>query len=175
MANSAEDPVKQQCVDKLPKRFRGIKFGIQSVHRPSASCIAAADSLPARSNQDIANQAVLEVSNRLLYDIEKNRAPHPHGPLDPRLVRRLDATRHLQPPTNRFASSRAHRARPANAPPASTLFRTATATLVMSGSPSRPFTWAISDSSSLFCKKFARYAAQSRISKALSLAFPYSC
>ncbi|KAM4065931.1 RNA polymerase rpb1 [Hirsutella rhossiliensis] len=66
MANSAEDPVKQQLVDKLPKRFRGIKFGIQS-------------------NQDIANQAVLEVSDRLLYDIENNRAPYRHGPLDPRL------------------------------------------------------------------------------------------
>ncbi|KJZ77416.1 DNA-directed RNA polymerase III subunit RPC1 [Hirsutella minnesotensis 3608] len=66
MANSAEASVKQQLVDKLPKRFRGIKFGIQS-------------------NQDIANQAVLEVSDRLLYDIEKNRAPYRHGPLDPRL------------------------------------------------------------------------------------------
>ncbi|KAK2738077.1 DNA-directed RNA polymerase iii largest [Colletotrichum kahawae] len=59
-------PVKSQLVDKLPKRFKGIKFGIQS-------------------NQDIANQAVLEVSDRLLYDIEKNRAPYQHGPLDPRL------------------------------------------------------------------------------------------
>lgn len=29
MANSTEGPVKQQLVDKLPKRFRGIKFGIQ--------------------------------------------------------------------------------------------------------------------------------------------------
>ncbi|KND88847.1 DNA-directed RNA polymerase III subunit RPC1 [Tolypocladium ophioglossoides CBS 100239] len=66
MANSTEDPVKQQLVDKLPKRFKGIKFGIQS-------------------NQDIANQAVLEASDRLLYDIENNRAPYRHGPLDPRL------------------------------------------------------------------------------------------
>jgi hypothetical protein len=39
-----------------------------------------------RSNQDIANQAVLEVSDRLLYDIENNRAPYRHGPLDSRLV-----------------------------------------------------------------------------------------
>ncbi|TDZ24948.1 DNA-directed RNA polymerase III subunit rpc1 [Colletotrichum orbiculare MAFF 240422] len=59
-------PIKAQLVDKLPKRFKGIKFGIQS-------------------NQDIANQAVLEVSDRLLYDIENNRAPYQHGPLDPRL------------------------------------------------------------------------------------------
>ncbi|KAJ4022012.1 DNA-directed RNA polymerase III subunit C1 (rpo31) [Fusarium irregulare] len=67
ISGSADSPVKQQLVDKLPKRFKGIKFGIQS-------------------NQDIANQAVLEVSDRLLYDIENNRAPYRHGPLDSRLV-----------------------------------------------------------------------------------------
>ena len=39
-----------------------------------------------RSNQDIVNQAVLEVSDQMLYDIENNRAPYKHGPLDPRLV-----------------------------------------------------------------------------------------
>ncbi|CAI4212150.1 unnamed protein product [Parascedosporium putredinis] len=58
--------IKAQLVDKLPKRFRELKFGVQS-------------------NQDIANQTVLEVSDRLLYDIENNRAPYSHGPLDPRL------------------------------------------------------------------------------------------
>lgn len=58
--------VKEQLVDRLPKRFKGIKFGIQS-------------------NQDIVNQAVLEVSDQMLYDIENNRAPYKHGPLDPRL------------------------------------------------------------------------------------------
>ncbi|KAF4462077.1 DNA-directed RNA polymerase III subunit RPC1 [Fusarium albosuccineum] len=58
--------VKQQLVDKLPKRIRSIKFGIQS-------------------NQDITNQAVVEISDRLLYDIENNRAPYHHGPLDSRL------------------------------------------------------------------------------------------
>ncbi|EEU45360.1 uncharacterized protein NECHADRAFT_41824 [Fusarium vanettenii 77-13-4] len=63
---STKRAVKEQLVDKLPKRFKGIKFGIQS-------------------NQDIANQAVLEVSDRLLYDIENNRAPYRHGPLDSRL------------------------------------------------------------------------------------------
>ncbi|KAI6779475.1 uncharacterized protein J7T54_001891 [Emericellopsis cladophorae] len=66
MATVVDTIVKQQLVDKLPKHFKGIKFGIQS-------------------NQDIANQAVLEVSDRLLYDIENNRAPYRHGPLDPRL------------------------------------------------------------------------------------------
>ncbi|KAF7550435.1 hypothetical protein G7Z17_g5697 [Cylindrodendrum hubeiense] len=66
MADSTDSPVTQQLVDKLPKRFAGIKFGIQS-------------------NQDIANQAVVEVSNRLLYDVGNNRAPYRHGPLDPQL------------------------------------------------------------------------------------------
>lgn len=59
---------KAQLVDQLPKRFKGIKFGIQS-------------------NQDIVNQAVLEVSDRMLYDIENERKPSQHGPLDTRLVR----------------------------------------------------------------------------------------
>lgn len=31
MASSIDGPVKQQLVDKLPKRFKGIKFGIQLV------------------------------------------------------------------------------------------------------------------------------------------------
>ncbi|KAK7398588.1 DNA-directed RNA polymerase III subunit C1 (rpo31) [Neonectria punicea] len=66
MAHPTDNPTKQQLVDKLPKRFSGIKFGIQS-------------------NQDIANQAVVEVSNRLLYDIDNNRAPYHYGPLDPQL------------------------------------------------------------------------------------------
>ncbi|GAO15382.1 hypothetical protein UVI_02010460 [Ustilaginoidea virens] len=66
MAHSVDALPKQQLVDQLPKRFNGIKFGIQS-------------------NQNIANQAVVEVSDRLLYDIENNRAPYRNGPLDPRL------------------------------------------------------------------------------------------
>ncbi|KFA74584.1 hypothetical protein S40288_08138 [Stachybotrys chartarum IBT 40288] len=66
ITSSTEVPTKQQLTERLPKRFRGIKFGIQS-------------------NQDIANQAVLEVSNRLLYDIEQNRSAYRHGPLDSRL------------------------------------------------------------------------------------------
>ncbi|KAL1838513.1 hypothetical protein VTK73DRAFT_4303 [Phialemonium thermophilum] len=65
-ASQTSSTVKQQLVDQLPKRFKGLKFGIQS-------------------NQDIVNQAVLEVSDRMLYDIENNRAPYRHGPLDPRL------------------------------------------------------------------------------------------
>ncbi|RQM05557.1 hypothetical protein DH86_00001594 [Scytalidium sp. 3C] len=57
---------KAQVVDKIPKRFKELKFGIQS-------------------NQDIVSQAVLEVSDRMLYDVEKMRKPVPHGALDERL------------------------------------------------------------------------------------------
>ncbi|RDL37944.1 putative DNA-directed RNA polymerase III subunit RPC1 [Venustampulla echinocandica] len=60
------DSLKQQVIDRPPKRFKELKFGIQS-------------------NQDIVNQAVLEVSDRIIYDVEKNRKPVAHGALDPRL------------------------------------------------------------------------------------------
>ncbi|KAI0017700.1 DNA-directed RNA polymerase III subunit RPC1 [Xylariomycetidae sp. FL0641] len=63
---SAAAPVKHQVVDRLPKKFKRIKFGIQS-------------------NQDIVNQGVMEVSDNSLYDIEKGRAPTEHGVLDQRL------------------------------------------------------------------------------------------
>ncbi len=42
--------------------------------------------LSCRSNQDIVSQGVLEISDSMLYDVDRNRAPYPHGPLDPRLV-----------------------------------------------------------------------------------------
>lgn len=60
-------PVKHQVVDKLPKRFKNLQFGIQS-------------------NQDIVNQGVLEVSDRSMYDIDKGREPTQNGVLDKRLV-----------------------------------------------------------------------------------------
>jgi DNA-directed RNA polymerase III subunit RPC1 len=63
---SAVAPVKHQVVDKIPKRFKQIKFGIQS-------------------NQDIVNQAVVEVSDRTMYDLERGREPVKHGVLDKRL------------------------------------------------------------------------------------------
>ncbi|OTB09250.1 hypothetical protein M426DRAFT_316541 [Hypoxylon sp. CI-4A] len=59
-------PVKHQVVDKLPKKFRQMKFGIQS-------------------NQDIVNQAIIEVSDRTMYDVNKGREPIPNGVLDKRL------------------------------------------------------------------------------------------
>ncbi|KAK4126747.1 beta and beta-prime subunits of DNA dependent RNA-polymerase [Parathielavia appendiculata] len=57
---------KDQVVDQLPKRFKALKFGVQS-------------------HQDIVSQGVLEVSDNLLYDVENRRTAFPHGPLDPRL------------------------------------------------------------------------------------------
>lgn len=64
---SAVAPVKHQVVDKLPKRFKNLKFGVQS-------------------NQDIVNQGVLEVSVRDMYDVDKGREPTQNGVLDKRLV-----------------------------------------------------------------------------------------
>ncbi|CAK7235226.1 DNA-directed RNA polymerase III subunit C1 (rpo31) [Sporothrix bragantina] len=63
---NAHNPLKSQVVDKLPKRFHGIKFGVQSA-------------------QDIVQQSVLEVSDSMLYNVERNRTPSAHGPLDGRL------------------------------------------------------------------------------------------
>ncbi|KAK4676677.1 DNA-directed RNA polymerase III subunit C1 (rpo31) [Podospora pseudoanserina] len=65
-AGRASENRKTLVKDQLPKRFKALKFGIQST-------------------QDILNQGVLEVSDNLLYDVENNRAPFKHGPLDPRL------------------------------------------------------------------------------------------
>jgi hypothetical protein len=44
------------------------------------------NSLPYRSNQDIVNQGVLEITDRILYDVEKARIPVANGALDPHLV-----------------------------------------------------------------------------------------
>ncbi|KAI0855968.1 DNA-directed RNA polymerase III subunit RPC1 [Xylaria cubensis] len=63
---SAAAPAKHQVVDKLPKQFKTLKFGIQS-------------------NQDIVNQSVLDVSDRSMYDIDKGREPTVNGVLDKRL------------------------------------------------------------------------------------------
>ncbi|KAI0473232.1 DNA-directed RNA polymerase III subunit RPC1 [Xylariaceae sp. FL0804] len=64
--SAATAPVKHQVVDRLPKRFKCLKFGVQS-------------------NQDIVNQGVLEVSDRSMYDIERGREPTKNGVLDKRL------------------------------------------------------------------------------------------
>lgn len=66
MSTGGGESVKAQVVDNIPKRFKELKFGIQST-------------------QDIVNQAVLEVSDRVLYDVERMRKPTPNGALDPKL------------------------------------------------------------------------------------------
>ena len=43
-----------------------------------------------RSNQDIVNQAVLEVSDKQLYDVSHVRKPITNGALDPKLVSTID-------------------------------------------------------------------------------------
>ncbi|KAL8862449.1 MAG: hypothetical protein Q9178_000946 [Gyalolechia marmorata] len=58
--------VKEQVVDFLPKRIKELSFGIPS-------------------SQDIINQSVLEVCDRELFDLARDRAPKVHGPLDPRM------------------------------------------------------------------------------------------
>ncbi|KAF2086213.1 beta and beta-prime subunits of DNA dependent RNA-polymerase [Saccharata proteae CBS 121410] len=61
--------VKEQVVDRVPKRITELSFGILS-------------------NQDIVNQAVLEVSDRHVYDassVGPQRAITKHGPIDPRM------------------------------------------------------------------------------------------
>ncbi|KAI9805736.1 MAG: hypothetical protein M1833_005229 [Piccolia ochrophora] len=65
-ALAAEVPGKAQVVDNVPKRIKEIEFGILS-------------------SQDIVNQAVLEISDRQLFDLENDRAAVQHGPLDGKL------------------------------------------------------------------------------------------
>ncbi|EEH50345.1 DNA-directed RNA polymerase III core subunit RPO31 [Paracoccidioides brasiliensis Pb18] len=57
---------KAQVMDRIPKVIKEIKFGVLST-------------------QDIVSQAVVEVSDRKLFDLEKDRAIVPHGPLDGRM------------------------------------------------------------------------------------------
>lgn len=66
MQLTSSGSIKASVVDNLPKKFKELKFGIQST-------------------QQMASQAVLEVSDRTLYDVENNRKPIKHGPLDPRM------------------------------------------------------------------------------------------
>ncbi|KAJ4398727.1 DNA-directed RNA polymerase III subunit C1 (rpo31) [Didymella pomorum] len=68
MAETAPNyAVKQQVVDKIPARIKHIQFGIYS-------------------NQDIVNQAVLEVSDRNVYDLapaaDNTRTLTANGPMD---------------------------------------------------------------------------------------------
>lgn len=67
MSTGGSESVKGSVADKLPKRFKELKFGIQST-------------------QQMVSQAVLEVSDRSLYDVENMRRPVKNGALDPRMV-----------------------------------------------------------------------------------------
>jgi DNA-directed RNA polymerase III subunit RPC1 len=80
---------KLQVVDRPPKRFKELQFGIQYDIAWYYRCALLI--LSPRSNQDIVNQAVLEVSNKQLYDVRTNiKSPIANGALDPKLVRKLD-------------------------------------------------------------------------------------
>jgi DNA-directed RNA polymerase III subunit RPC1 len=61
---------KEQVVDKIPARIKHIQFGIYS-------------------NPDVVNQAVLEVSDRNVYDLTTNqdsaRVLTSNGPMDTRM------------------------------------------------------------------------------------------
>lgn len=67
MSTSGCGPVKGSVVDNLPKKFKELKFGIQST-------------------QQMVLQGVTEVSDRTLYDIENMRKPVKNGALDPLMV-----------------------------------------------------------------------------------------
>jgi DNA-directed RNA polymerase III subunit RPC1 len=86
LMSTGSESVKAQVVDKIPKRIKELQFGIQYVLFPGHACIPSDWLTTQRSNQDIVNQAVLEVSDRVLYDVDKMRQPVPHGALDARLV-----------------------------------------------------------------------------------------
>jgi hypothetical protein len=86
-----------------------------------------------RSNQDIVNQAVLEVSDRVLYDVEKMRQPVPHGALDARLVGLPELWYKGDLLADSCISSRESPARPACAKPAARDFIAATGISVTLG------------------------------------------
>ncbi|KAH0542064.1 hypothetical protein FGG08_003529 [Glutinoglossum americanum] len=65
-AITSAESVKEQVVHSVPKRISEIRFGILSV-------------------QDIVKQAVIEVSDRNLFDLENGRVPVQNGALDGRL------------------------------------------------------------------------------------------
>ncbi|KAI9768796.1 MAG: hypothetical protein M1840_004610 [Geoglossum simile] len=65
-AITSAESVKEQVVHNVPKRISEIRFGILS-------------------SQDIVNQAVIEVSDRNLFDLENGRVPVQNGALDGRL------------------------------------------------------------------------------------------
>ncbi|KAF7510795.1 hypothetical protein GJ744_005895 [Endocarpon pusillum] len=57
---------KVQVVDRVPKVIKELQFGVLS-------------------NADIVHQSLAEISDRRLFDLERNRAINSHGPLDKRM------------------------------------------------------------------------------------------
>ena len=99
---SLDGQVKAQVVDHVPKRFKELQFGIQYEGNAVLPEWLCQNLRNLRSNQDIINQAVIECSDRMLYDVENNRRPVKNGVLDPRLVgnsdqpeRKIDLIDHL--------------------------------------------------------------------------------
>lgn len=77
--------VKEQVVDLVPKRIKELRFGI--LYSLNSNAYDSHANLLS-SNQDIVNQAVLEVSDRNCYDlitVGQNRTITKHGPLDQRM------------------------------------------------------------------------------------------
>lgn len=134
--------VKHQVVDNLPKKFKQIKFGIQS-------------------NQDIVNQAVLEVSDRTMYDVGRGREPIQNGPLDKRLVSELYLIVNLPSKTSNTAICREPLARLASARHVACDYRIVLAILVMSDYRYLPSTSATSSSPSLSYRTYAKTARES--------------
>ena len=57
---------KEEVVDKVPKVIKKLQFGILS-------------------SQDIINQSEVELSDRILFDLDQGRRILPYGPLDKRM------------------------------------------------------------------------------------------
>ena len=67
LSSGSSGSVKASVVDKIPKKFKELKFGIQSI-------------------QQMVSQGVLEVSDRALYNLDNGRKPVKNGALDPLMV-----------------------------------------------------------------------------------------
>ena len=83
---------KEQVVSNVPKRIKEVKFGIlyavpsDSISNELLFDFQKTDFEIWRSTQDIAKQAVIEVSTDRLFE-EAGRQPTKNGVLDPRMVR----------------------------------------------------------------------------------------
>lgn len=79
----------------------------------------------------VSAQAVIEVSDRMLYDVEKMRRPTPNGALDARLVGYSEYTRRFML-ADEYSFRRVYRARPESARPVVKDFKTVMVILAIS-------------------------------------------